>query len=153
MYIFRFIFCHRQLLVPYSHCLIQNSMKEEYIKIFLPTCHHYKAEISPIWRKTTINQSINQSILSMFVYLSDCLGLSVPDENFTHMDRDVTITGERLQILTYSRHSCLWAITVLYGVTSTVTWTIRLWSSLRIRQTHIFVERLAVELSLPALKT
>ena len=52
-------------------------MKEEYIKIFLPTCHHYKAEISPIWCKTAINQSINQSInpinVCLFVWLSGAI--------------------------------------------------------------------------------
>ena len=59
------------------------------------------AEILPIRRKTPINQSINQSLFLLCLFVWSLSSHS----KILHSYGDVIIAGEGLQILTYARHS------------------------------------------------
>ena len=59
------------------------------------------AEILPIRRKTPINQSINQSLFLLCLFVWSLSSYS----KILHSYGDVIIAGKGLQILTYARHS------------------------------------------------
>ena len=46
----------------------------------------------------SLNMHLSQQGLNLFV----CLEFLIPPENFNHMELDITITVEGLQILTYA---------------------------------------------------